>query len=144
MKDCKFYVDEEKRVVVCVIPDTKKMLRDFIDDHFRFLNFDVGMGLGWDGIRKFNMPTSFMGKAVCSPDDEWDEELGRRIAFARAKDKCYKSFFRRANALVQMIDLYLGRMMDQFNAFGDKCAANRERLDASIEHYLDKKEKGEA
>ena len=144
MSDCKFYVNEAERTVVCVIPHTEDMLMDFIYDHFTFSKFDIGVALGWHGRRDCYMPKSFCGKAVCSANDEWDEELGRRIAFSRAKDKCYKSFFRRANGLVNMIDMYLGRMMEQFNSFGDKCVANKERLDASIEHYLDKKEKGEA
>ena len=46
MSDCKFYVDKEKRTIVCVIPSvivnngkqsyTKNMVFDFIDDNFDF------------------------------------------------------------------------------------------------------------
>ena len=34
MSDCRFYVNEEKRTVVCVIPNTQNMVIDFILDNF--------------------------------------------------------------------------------------------------------------
>lgn len=144
MKDCKFYVNEEKHTVICVIPNTHDLLHKFIFEHFKFPYVSIKWGLTLKGYDVCELPSSFMGKAVCSADDEWDEELGRRIAFSRAKDKCYKSFFRRANWLIQTVDGCLNQMLDQFNSFGEKCQENKDRLDASIEHYLDKKEKGEA
>ncbi len=86
--------------------------------------------------QELEMPNTFIGKAVCSPDDEWDEELGRKIAYSRAKDKCYRSFFKRANNIVNLIDRCLGRMMDIFNNFGARLETNREILQAQIEHKL--------
>ena len=41
MSECKFYVDEEKRTVICVIPKTRDMLIDFIQDHFYFKDIDL-------------------------------------------------------------------------------------------------------
>ena len=35
MSDCKFYVNEEERIVVCVIPKTKYMVEDFIKDYLK-------------------------------------------------------------------------------------------------------------
>lgn len=144
MSDCKFYVDEEARTVVCVIPNklgehkfTKNMVSDFIEDNFRFNDLDMQFGLDYDWVDKtIEMPSSFMGKAVCAPEDEWDEETGRIIAFSRAKDKCYKSFFKRANKLVQMIDRRLGDMITQFNDFGMKLEGRREALQAKINERI--------
>jgi hypothetical protein len=84
------------------------------------------------------MPVSFMGKAVCAPEDEWNEETGRLIAFSRAKDKCYKSFFKRANLLVQTVDRRLGDMITTFNDFGLKLDSKREALQKVIECQIKK------
>ena len=54
------------------------------------------------------------------------------IAFSRAKDKCYKSFFKRANKLVQMVDRRLGDMITMFNDFGMKLDDKREALQTKI------------
>ena len=137
MSDCKFYVNEEERTVVCVIPDTAFMLNDFVNENFKFGDFDVNEAL-WCGYRSYLMPRSFMGKAVCSADDEWNEELGKMIAFSRAKDKCYRSFFKRANALINTIDKRLNEMINVFNNMGDKLYAKREKLEHMIEERTKK------
>ena len=71
MSDCRFYVNEEERVVVCVIPNTRRMVSDFIHDHFEFKDLDFWYAL--EDVDKVRMPESFMGKAVCAPEDEWDD-----------------------------------------------------------------------
>ena len=137
MSDCKFYVNEEEKTVVCVISDTASMLNDFIYDNFKFANFDIGEAI-WFDAKSYRMPRSFMGKAVCSKEDEWDEELGRMIAFSRAKDKCYRSFFKRANALVNTMDRRLSDMMNMLNDMGDKLYEKREKLEHMIEEKTQK------
>ena len=137
MKDCRFYVNEEKRTVICVIPHTKDMLVEFVADHFRWDNVDV-----WDAIggrfytHDLRLPYSFTGKAVCAPEDNWDVETGKLIAFSRAKDKCYKSFFKRANKLVQAIDARLGDMITMFNDFGVKLEDKRDTFQEEIDARL--------
>lgn len=131
MSDCRFYVDEAARTIVCVIPNTEDMVEDFIRDNFEYPEFDFTV---YGRLRKtIKMPYSFMGKAVCAPEDEWNEALGKKIAFAKAKDKCYKSFFKRANTFVQGVDRRLGDMINTFNDFGLKLSAKREALEAIIE-----------
>ena len=137
MSDCKFYVYEEKRTVVCVIPNTSDMVLKFIQQHFRWNDIDIWWATG--GLTdKLEMPNGFIGKAVCSKDDEWDEQTGRLIAFSRAKDKCYNSFFKRANKLVHTYDQRLNDMITNFNDFGLKLEMNREALEKKIEEKLGK------
>ena len=131
MKDCRFYVNEAERVIVCVIPHTRRMVSDFIQQHFSFGDVDFWYAL--EDVDKVRMPDSFIGKAVCSPDDEWNEELGKMIAFSKAKDKCYKSFFKRANMFVQAIDGRLGDMIESFNNFGMKLEDKRAGLQQQID-----------
>ena len=138
MSDCKFYVDEDARVVVCVIPNANDMLIDFVREHFRWDDVDMDYAIDYHFEPKLQMPRSFMGKAVCAAEDEWNEELGRKIAFSRAKDKCYKSFFKRANLLVQTYDRRLGDMIETFNDFGLKLDSKREALQKVIEGQIKK------
>ena len=134
MTDCRFYVNEVERIIVCVIPNTTYMVEEFIDDNFNFSELDVSI---YGKLRKHvRMPASFTGKAVCAPEDEWDEELGRKIAFAKAKDKCYKSFFKRANLFVQAVDRRLGDMITIFNDFGMKLENKREALQQQIDEKM--------
>ncbi len=135
MSDCKFYVNEDERVVVCVIQNTKYMFEDYVCDHFRWKDFDIGYLLP---SNTYEMPDSFMGKAVCSENDEWNEDLGRKIAFSRAKDKCYRSFFKRANSLINGIDRRLGEMVDSFNTFGDNLSKKKDNLQYQIDQELGK------
>ena len=143
MSDCKFYVDEAARTVVCVIPFavgnnyTQDMLLDFVKEHFRFPEIYIDVMFNYKYEEELKMPRSFMGKAVCSQDDVWDEEVGRMLAFSRAKDKCYRSFFKRANNLVQTIDRRLGDMITAFNDFGMKLEDKR----ISLEHKIEEKTK---
>lgn len=138
MSDCRFYVNEEDRVVVCVIPNTRNMLLHFIEDNFDFTEIDVYMGLNHKGLESLEMPASFMGKAVCSQDDEWNEELGRLIAFARAKDKCYRSFFRRANTFINTLDRRLGDMITMFNDMGMLLEDKHEGINQKIDEMIQK------
>lgn len=138
MSDCRFYVNEEERTVVCVIPRTRDLVLDFIDDHFYWADFDFRDAIGLHLLEKLEMPCSFMGKAVCSEGDEWNEETGRLIAYSRARDKCYKSFFKRASLFVQTVDTRLNDMLKLFNDFGEKLDKKKDAINANIEHMLDK------
>jgi hypothetical protein len=136
MSDCRFYVDEAARTVVCVIPNTRTMVMDFIYEHFDWADISMADSMCNHIFKEISMPYSFMGKAVCAPEDEWNEETGRMIAFARAKDKCYKSFFKRANTFVQTVDKRLGDMIEMFNDFGLKLENKREALQNQIDERI--------
>ena len=134
MSDCRFYVSERARTVICVIPETKYMVDDFIEDHFQFNDIDLYGAIDYRHFMKeLYMPNSFMGKAVCAPEDEWNEETGRLIACSRAKDKCYKSFFKRANKFVQTVDRRLGDAIEKFNNFGLQLENKREGMKQRID-----------
>ena len=111
----------------------KNLLIDFVYKHFNYNDITMWDGITYAMSKRLNLPRSFSGKAVCAPEDEWNEETGRLIAFSRAKDKCYKSFFKRANYLIQSIDRRLGDMIETFNNFGMKLEEKRESLQNKID-----------
>lgn len=71
MFDVQYFIDEEKKVVVAKIVGTA---------------YDISCELCKLGYHE--VPTiiadSFVGKAKCSPDDVFDIEKGKKIAFKRA------------------------------------------------------------
>ena len=146
MNDCKFYVDEAARTIVCVIPRTTNMLLDFIVEHFKWGDVNMYDSINrWDNERFYTslrMPNSFMGKAVCSPDDEWNEETGKIIAFSRAKDNLLKSFFKHARTYISTIDKWLEEAIEIINTMGDKLFENTERRHAYIESLIGTSEDG--
>ena len=88
-KNCRFYVDEAARVVVCVIPDTRSTFISFLEENL----YQNEIMLPLPNYRDYDFPSSISAKAKCAPEDEWDEEFGRELAYQRAKEKFYRYFF---------------------------------------------------
>ena len=130
--DCKFYVDKEKRTIVCVIPNTRVIFSNFVTDNFDYKDFEVCI-YGDTYPEIMYMPNSFYGKAVCSEEDEWNEETGRNLAYYRARTKLYRSFFRQAQLYLNKIDHALDDMIDQFNTLGGKIGVWQTHLADSLE-----------
>ena len=86
------------------------------------------------------MPPRFVGIATCSPNDEWNEEIGRLIAFNRAKDKYNRSFFKHANNLMEEMDNYLNHVEDCFNNYGRKLSEGAAKRKERIDKYFNKTE----
>lgn len=138
-----FYVNKDERTVVCVLSRCDNDCISFMRNN---------SGFNPDSISRVNypwidhtvlvdvgkMPSRFVGKAVCSEEDEWDESIGRTIAYSRARKNYDRSFFRHANAIVTTIDKYLGQLVDVFNAYGDKIAAAEENRDTRLEKLMPK------
>jgi len=128
--DCRFYVDEAHRKVVCVIPCTRNMVINYIGDSpFRFC-----MTLRERDALK--LPNSFTGIATCNENDTFDEEIGKLIAYDKAKMKLNTSFFKRANKFVNKCDKELYKLIDSLNDFGSRLSEGADRREAKIEEYF--------
>ena len=130
-KDCTFYVNEEQRKVVCVIPHTRDLIFDYIEDFpFRWCIINEKLE------NEMLMPPSFHGVATCHESDTFDVETGKLIAFNKAKNKMHTSFFKRANKLVNYIDGELNAMMYSFNDFGARLSESADKREKAIEERL--------
>ena len=148
-EDAKFIVDEQKQIVVCIIEHTKYLFSDFALNNFHIsidcdADYIIKRNQKWnnDLKRKLEMPDKFVGMAVCSKDDVWDEQIGRAIAFSRAKDNLLKSFFKHAQTYISTIDKWLEEAAEIINAMGDKLFENTERRHAYIESLIGTSEDG--
>ena len=82
------------------------------------------------------MPNRFIGIATCGPDDNWNEETERRIAYSRAKANLDKSFFKRARTYVNTVDDWLEDSVVKINRYGEKLSHNAEHRKNNINYLL--------
>lgn len=110
-KNCRFYVDEAARVVVCVIPNTRLTFINFLEENL-YQNEIVFPLPNYDD---YNFPSSISAKAKCAPEDEWDEEYGCELAYQRAKEKYYRYFFNLTNKYFAYIEKQVSRCAELFD-----------------------------
>lgn len=137
MNDCLFFVNKEKRRVVCRINGTKYNFINFLSalpeaNFFDFFREGIG--------EKLPMPNSFIGIATCSPDDEWDEELGKKIAYHRAKNNMNRSFFKRVNTFFNALDTRLDRLAETFDKYGEKLSKAADHREKEIKEALEQQD----
>lgn len=141
--DCTFYVNEEKRTVACTLEGTSKMFLNFVED-----NLYITSWYFWNNSNspvntvhrqlhsKLIMPNRFVGVAHCSEEDEFNKELGKKIAYLKLREKVYHSFFKRANLYVNTIDGWIDKNVDIINRMGAKLenelANRREYIDDKL------------
>lgn len=122
MDKCVFYIDENKRTVVCVINNTRDLVLNFFN--IAFMDWDIPPKANVlfepnSSVRQqLRLPERFEGKAVCSPEDTWDVEVGKLIAFNRAKYKLNTSFFKRAQLYVDIINNEFDKLITSVNKYG--------------------------
>lgn len=93
-------VDEEKRTVVAIIET--EYITDWCEWHsiedeafehmYKTLGDDIAVLMIPEFIK--NLPNKFIGKAKCSPNDDFDAETGIELAKTRAKQKCCNAMAR--------------------------------------------------
>lgn len=132
-EDVKYVVQPEQRKVIAYIEGTQNMFMEFLIENYPHFEFPY-----WaDPIhQKLKMPNRFCGISTCGPNDEWNEDTGRLIAFDRMKDSLNKSFFKRANTFVNEWEKRLDLFCDRTNAYGQKLEYNTNRRKALIEKIL--------
>lgn len=122
--DVVYIVDEKKRKVVAYVEGTKYELINFISENKGILPdwFDMPKLLN-----KLLLPNKFIGIATCSPDDEWNPEIGKLIAYHRMKTNMSKSFFKHAETYYKLMLKKIDETVDLINVYGNKLTANYNR-----------------
>lgn len=137
-EDVTYIIKPEERKVIAYIDCTENMFIDFFEENMKPDCFHI-----WsDGplYKKLKMPNRFTGISTCGPDDKWNEEIGKLIAFDRMKDAMNKSFFKRANTLVAEIEKRLDNFCEITNLYGMRLEHNTIRRKELIEKILDEAE----
>lgn len=79
-----FVVSEENRVVVAMIHDTRFDASRFIENVRRDIEFYV--------IKDALMQKSMKSVAKCMPEDKFDVDFGKRIAYEKLKNKYWTKY----------------------------------------------------
>ncbi len=110
MFDVDYYVNEEKKVVVAKMTGC-----------FNGLACDM-CRKGYPAVPSFEIADAFIGKAKCSPDDTFDVETGKKIAFKRAykkyvvaKKKAITAFLEENNKLVNELNDTVQKLIDSYD-----------------------------
>lgn len=135
--DVKFVCDKERGYVRAYVYDTENFFINFCDANFPNL---VYLFYDTKKFQKLKMNSRFEGLARLSPDDEWDENLGRLIAFNRLKTKLNKSFFKKAQFFIDYIEKETDKAVNILNSYGEKLATNSVHREKIIEEKLNASE----
>lgn len=132
-EDVTYIVRPEQKKVIAYIEGTQWMFIDFVDENYPGAPiFCLDESLE----DKLKMPARFVGISTCGPDDVWDENIGRLIAFDRLKNNLNKSFFKRANTFVAEMEKRLDIFCERVNSYGEKLEYNMNRRMAVIAKVL--------
>lgn len=145
--DCKFIINKDNRTVVCVYDGSERTFIDFANHNFNVKTYcDCGFAHYHFSrlMNKMYMPNKFIGVATCSENDEWNEEIGKKVAFSRMKDKLNRSFFKRADLYVKTIDKWMDDAVYLINTVGQKLEVNQDKRHKHIEELVGEKNKEDA
>lgn len=127
-KDCQFYVDIPHRKVICVYTGAKYLLYDYLKDLSGSFLYDIPGKV----LDRLKMPNTFSGIATCSPEDEFDENYGRLLAFNKMKYKLNSSFFKRANLFVNTLDREIDRIATEIDKVGEGLTNGHNRREEKL------------
>ena len=110
-----FFVNEEKKTVTCIMKGVLKVVGwEFYIDNYRDYPF-------------YNQYVKGVGVAKCDPRDEYDVEVGKSIARARAEADAYLKAKRKLSTQYDMAVAYLKALTD-FEEKAYRCAAHNDEF----------------
>lgn len=135
--DVKFVCDKERGYVRAYVYDTEDFFIDFCITNFPKLMYAL---YNTKEVKKLKMNRRFEGLARLSPDDKWDENLGKLIAFHRLKTKLNKSFFKKAQFFIDYIEGKTDKAVNVLNSYGERLSINSAHREKIIEEKLNASE----
>lgn len=114
MEQCKFIVKPEDRKIICIYHCDPYCAQNYLFDLLRN-SADCVFAAG----KTQKMRRYYTGVATCAPEDEWDEEKGKLIAFTKMKEKFCSSFFKRVNYYFSAIDKNLEAAANACDRMGE-------------------------
>lgn len=92
----RYNVDRSKRTVTAIVENCKSDLFRWVIKRFGSIDLSpkLAMALEEYSRKSLDIPDSFVGKAVCAEEDEFDIETGKILAARRAQEKYEKARMR--------------------------------------------------
>ena len=126
----KYVVLPEMRMVKCFLTDTKYIACETLED------VDSNVMRDEYFHPRYIMPNQYLGVAYCNPNDEWNPELGKQIAYDKARAKLDRSLFKRLQLYVNRCDKYYNDVVNSINVLGRRLSQSHshraERIEAAL------------
>ena len=92
----RYNVDRSKRTVTATIEDCESDLFRWVVKRFGTIGYSSKLATTLEEYsrKSLDIPDSFVGKAVCAEEDEFDVETGKILAARRAQEKYEKARMR--------------------------------------------------
>ena len=127
--DCKFYVNKDKNTVTCVLTkfEDGTLVRDAAYCFLRGMNYqNIAV---YPDTYEYDIKDAYVGIAKCSPEDEWNETIGRKIAFKKAKIAFYRDFSKAVCKYIANIDKASLKIKDTYSDIFQKVHFNIRKLE---------------
>ena len=102
----KYFINEEKRQVIGLLEDTQWDAINKISKMMLDTNFCLCAG------KKYMMPHEFRAVVTCDPSDEFDAEVGKRIAKQRILDRYYVALDKRIDQFRESMLILNGKIFE--------------------------------
>lgn len=126
----KYVVLPEMRMVKCFLTDTQNIANDTL------LDVDENMATSEVYHPRYKMPNQYLGVAHCNPNDEWNPELGKQIAYNKARAKLDRSLFKRLQLYVDRCDKHYNDVVNSINVLGRRLSQSHDHRTERIETAL--------
>ena len=108
-----YYIDDEARTVTAELKCSPYEPQDILD--CQIYKHLCGYGNGFIDeldyvVNKYAINSSYIGKAKCHPDDEFNVEFGKRLALLRAKKKHLNAVERKLDKMTTWMNVFRERM----------------------------------
>lgn len=113
-----YYIDEEKRTVVCKLRGSMFDVKENLFFHCEQVDF----------MHNYWMKDCYVGKAKCSLEDKWDKDTGKRIALCRALVSYYHDKHKLFNEACNDIVCVENYIADQAEYAADKVVSYKAEL----------------
>lgn len=126
----KYVVLPEMRMVKCFLTDTQNIANDTL------LDVDGDIATSEVYHPRYKMPNQYLGVAHCNPNDEWNPELGKQIAYDKAREKLDRSLFKRLQLYVNRCDKHYYDVVNSINVLGRRLSQSHDHRTERIETAL--------
>lgn len=126
----KYVILPEVRMVKCFLTDTQNIANDTL------LDMDEDMVTSEVYHPRYKMPNQYLGVAHCNPNDEWNPELGKQIAYDKARAKLDRSLFKRLQLYVNRCDKHYNDVVNSINVLGRRLSQSHDHRTERIETAL--------
>ena len=113
----RYIINEEKRTVVAIMEHCARDADDIFTHDFTAEGIDV---LCYASNFKNYLKNTYRAKAKCSMDDEWDVEVGKKVAREKMLAKYYRDLAKTMEGCIDIAHNIMMRFDERYRAAREK------------------------